>query len=106
MPSSHPLRVARAGSPSPLRRAVPWGAWRLSLVSLLLSASCAGPHEVPGGSPSTLVRQAIEGPAPEVVLMDQAGQPLALRDLRGKVVLLTFIYSACADVCPLITGIV
>ena len=41
---------------------------------------------------------------PQVVLMDQAGQPLALQDLRGKVVLLTFIYSACADVCPLITA--
>jgi protein SCO1/2 len=51
-----------------------------------------------------MVRQVIEGPAPEVVLMDQAGQPLALQDLRGKVVLLTFIYSACADVCPLITA--
>ena len=25
-------------------------------------------------------------------------------DLRGKVVLLTFTYSACADVCPLITA--
>jgi protein SCO1/2 len=51
-----------------------------------------------------MVRQAIEGPAPEVALMDQAGQPLALGDLRGKVVLLTFIYSACAEVCPLITA--
>jgi protein SCO1 len=51
-----------------------------------------------------MVRQAIEGPAPEVVLVDQLGQPLALRDLRGKVVLLTFIYSTCADVCPLITA--
>jgi protein SCO1 len=96
--------MGRAGLPSRLRRAAPWGAWRLALVSLLLSASCAWPHEVPRGSPSTMVRQAIEGPAPEVVLMDQAGQPLALRDLRGKVVLLTFIYSACADVCPLITA--
>jgi protein SCO1 len=96
--------MGRAGLPSRLRRAAPWGAWRLALVSLLLSASCAWPHEVPRGSPSTMVRQAIEGPAPEVVLMDQAGQPLALRNLRGKVVLLTFIYSACADVCPLITA--
>jgi protein SCO1 len=51
-----------------------------------------------------MVRQVIEGPAPEFVLVDQSGQPLALQDLRGKVVLLTFIYSACADVCPLITA--
>jgi protein SCO1/2 len=51
-----------------------------------------------------MVRQAIKGPSPEVVLVNQSGQPLALRGLRGKVVLLTFIYSACADVCPLITA--
>jgi protein SCO1/2 len=51
-----------------------------------------------------MVRQAIEGHAPEFVLMDQSGQPRALRDLRGKAVLLTFIYSTCADVCPLITA--
>jgi protein SCO1/2 len=50
-----------------------------------------------------MVRQTIEGKAPALALVDQAGQPLALSDLRGKVVLLTFIYSSCSDVCPLIT---
>jgi len=50
-----------------------------------------------------MVRQTIEGKAPELALVDQAGRPLTLRDLRGKVVLLTFIYSSCSDVCPLIT---
>ena len=51
-----------------------------------------------------MVRQSIEGRAPELALIDQAGQPLSLNDLRGKVVLLTFTYSSCADVCPLITA--
>ena len=51
-----------------------------------------------------MVRQTIEGQAPEIALIDQSGQPLALRDLRGKAVLLTFIYSSCADVCPMITA--
>ena len=73
-------------------------------MGLLLSASCGWPHEVSRWAPSTMVPQAIEGPAPGVVLVDQAGQPLALRDLHGKVVLLTFIYSACAEVCALITA--
>ncbi len=50
-----------------------------------------------------MVRQSVEGQAPEFQLVDQSGRPLALRDLRGKVVLLTFIYSSCADICPLIT---
>jgi len=51
-----------------------------------------------------MVRQPVEGTAPEFQLEDQSGRPLALSDLRGKVVLLTFIYSSCADVCPLITA--
>jgi len=51
-----------------------------------------------------MVRQHIEGKAPELALVDQSGQPLTLTELRGKVVLLTFTYSACAEVCPLITA--
>ncbi|HSX83398.1 MAG TPA: SCO family protein [Candidatus Saccharimonadia bacterium] len=51
-----------------------------------------------------MVRQTIEGTAPALALVDQAGRPLTLHALRGKVVLLTFIYSTCADVCPLMTA--
>jgi protein SCO1/2 len=51
-----------------------------------------------------MVRQRIEGRAPELALVNQSGQPLTLRELRGKVVLLTFTYSTCAEVCPLITA--
>jgi len=51
-----------------------------------------------------MVRQRIEGRAPELALVNQSGQPLTLMELRGKVVLLTFTYSTCAEVCPLITA--
>jgi protein SCO1/2 len=51
-----------------------------------------------------MVRHLIEGRPPELALIDQSGQPLSLKDLQGKVVLLTFTYSSCADVCPLITA--
>ena len=51
-----------------------------------------------------MIRQRIEGRAPELALIDQSGQPLTLKELQGKVVLLTFTYSACAEVCPLITA--
>jgi protein SCO1/2 len=51
-----------------------------------------------------MVRQRIEGRAPELALVTQSGQPLTLRELRGQVVLLTFTYSTCAEVCPLITA--
>lgn len=33
-------------------------------------------------------------------LLDQAGRPLRLHGLRGKVVLFNFIFTACSTVCP------
>ena len=44
------------------------------------------------------------GDAPEFTLVDQNGAPFALRDFRGKVVAVTFIYAKCADTCPLLTA--
>ena len=44
------------------------------------------------------------GPAPEVSLTTQDGQRLSLKELRGKVVAVTFIYTSCADTCPLLTA--
>lgn len=35
-------------------------------------------------------------------LTDQDGRPVSLTDYRGKVVVLTFLYVHCPDVCPLI----
>ena len=34
-------------------------------------------------------------------LRDQDGKPARLADYRGKVVILTFMYSRCRDTCPL-----
>jgi protein SCO1/2 len=44
------------------------------------------------------------GPAPEFKLTNQDGKRLALKDLRGKVLALTFIYASCTDTCPLLTA--
>ena len=44
------------------------------------------------------------GPAPDFTLTTQEGKRLALHDLRGKVVALTFIYASCVDTCPLLTA--
>ena len=41
-------------------------------------------------------------PAPDFTLTDYRGQTVSLSDFRGKVVVLTFIYTACPDVCPVI----
>jgi protein SCO1/2 len=45
------------------------------------------------------------GPAPEFTLTDQDGKRVALKDLRGKVLAITFIFASCADTCPLLTSI-
>jgi protein SCO1/2 len=39
--------------------------------------------------------------APEISLHDQNGKLFKLSSLRGKAVYLTFVYSHCPDVCPL-----
>ena len=44
------------------------------------------------------------GPAPAFTLTAQDERRVSLADLRGKVVVLTFIYTTCADTCPLLTG--
>jgi protein SCO1/2 len=55
-------------------------------------------------APATAARLPVIGPAPAFALTDQAGRPLALADLRGKVFAVTFIYTACTDSCPIITA--
>ena len=45
--------------------------------------------------------QPIDEPAPEFTLRNADGVDVDLTDLRGKVVVLHFIYASCPDVCPL-----
>lgn len=45
--------------------------------------------------------QSIDKEAPGFALRDADGRPVRLADLRGKVVVLHFIYTSCPDVCPL-----
>jgi protein SCO1/2 len=42
-------------------------------------------------------------PAPEFTLTSQDNGQVALADLRGKVVAVTFIYTFCVDTCPVLT---
>ena len=44
------------------------------------------------------------GPAPDFVLTSQDGTRVALSELRGRVVAITFIYASCTDTCPLLTA--
>jgi protein SCO1/2 len=38
--------------------------------------------------------------APDFELRDQDGETLRMRDLRGKIVAVTFLYTHCEDTCP------
>jgi protein SCO1/2 len=42
--------------------------------------------------------------APALALHSYTGQPVSLAALRGKAVLVTFVYTHCPDVCPLIVS--
>ena len=58
----------------------------------------------PGSAPRVVSAEAEVGAAlPDVPLVDQDGRPLRLRDLRGRAVALTFVYTRCPlpDYCPL-----
>lgn len=85
-----------------------------ALVTLGLVAVASGcgsgshPPAAPTRSTTTVPAQqarraALPGSqAPDFVLRDQHGSVIRLSTLRGKVVLLTFLYTSCPDVCPLI----
>lgn len=42
--------------------------------------------------------------APELKLKNSLGEPVDLSEYKGKAVLVTFIYTHCPDVCPLIVS--
>jgi protein SCO1/2 len=75
--------------------------WNLRLLILLTVLGWLMPTLSQAGKGETLPRI---GPAPEFTLTTQDGQRLALQDLHGKVVAVTFIYTSCADTCPLLTA--
>ena len=106
MPREHvSLRNALGSHPGlwSRRHVLAWRVWGSSWL-LLMVVSWGWAHEGTRLAPAQMVRQRIEGRAPELVLINQSGQPLTLLEFRGKVVLLTFTYSTCAEVCPLITA--
>ena len=42
--------------------------------------------------------------APNFALTDQSGRSVSLDSLKGNVVVLTFLYTNCPDVCPIVTA--
>jgi protein SCO1/2 len=74
----------------------------LGMLVVLLAVSWGAPglsHKAEEGERLSKI-----GPAPAFTLTTQDGQRLALNELRGRVVVVTFIYASCADACPLLTA--
>ena len=91
-----------------------WGLFHTAVVLSILSgiALGAGPHgspeqhHAPAAPPSRMARTQVAAEAPDFVLTDQDGRRFALRDLAGKAVLVSFIYTSCPDVCPVMFNVV
>jgi protein SCO1/2 len=73
------------------------------IASLLVLALLAWPTSLPAREAASDWHLPVIGPAPPFTLTSQDGKSVALADLRGKVVALTFIYTGCPDICPLLT---
>ena len=70
----------------------------LALIVLLVPAHAA---RKPVAEQAVVYAQAAVGRAlPDVAFTDTDGRPVALRDYRGKPLLVSLIYTSCADVCP------
>jgi protein SCO1/2 len=65
-------------------------------LTLLALAMAAGAAEAPS-------RLAVIQPAPDFTLTTQAGDTLSLSDLKGKVVLVSFVFTTCNGSCPATT---
>lgn len=70
------------------------------LVAALTLAGCGG-EQVPDYAAPTVIPDA--SAAPDFELADAGGRRVRLSGLRGRPILLAFLYTRCPDVCPLIT---
>jgi protein SCO1 len=90
--------------PGPRHRLIPLlGA---ALVAGSLVAGCGG-----GSSSTSMALPAVQGgdsvpakTAPAIDLTDQYGKQIDLAKLKGKSVLVAFLYTHCTDLCPIVAG--
>jgi len=68
----------------------------------LYAQEAAAPHAHKAGSQKNLA--APNAKAPDFTLIDQDGKQFHSANLRGKIVVLDFIYTTCTDVCPPFTA--
>lgn len=74
--------------------------WLALFVALQLAGSAAAwAHSTKDDQRLPLV-----GPAPAFTLDSSRGARVALADLRGKVLALTFVFTTCTESCPILTA--
>jgi protein SCO1 len=98
------------------RRAIQIAAPLAVLVAIVVVATVAlsnshSKTKLPGGVQRTAASKGYRGGvvspvkyAPPIALRNYLGRPVTLQQYRGKVVLVTFLYTHCPDVCPLIAS--
>ena len=59
---------------------------------------------IPPKQPSEIGRRVVKSAVSDFKLTDQNGQSFQFSDKRGNLVLATFVFTSCPDVCPLITA--
>jgi protein SCO1/2 len=79
------------------------------IVAVLFGAgflpSFASSHiPIPPKEPSEIGRRVVKKTVADFKLSDQDGKPFKFNSARGKLVLVTFIFTTCPDVCPLLTA--
>lgn len=79
------------------------------VVAVLLGAivlpSVASSHiPIPPKEPSEIGRRIAKKTVADFNLSDQDSKPFKFTSTRGKLVLVTFIFTTCPDVCPLLTA--
>ena len=79
--------------------------YRFLLALFFLVLSPVGVHpQVPGARDVAPLTTGLNTKAPDFILLNQDGKSFDSATLRGKVVVVNFIFTTCTDVCPLFTA--
>ncbi len=78
-------------------------AWTTAVLVLVFAA---GPRSFAANAPLRpgAERRIASTPIADFRLIDEHGAPFAFADLSGRVVVVSFAYTSCPDVCPLLTA--
>lgn len=76
-------------------------------IALIAGGSSASPKKQAAAAQGSFAASGLLNPvsaAPPLALRDYLGHPVNIDSFKGKVLLVTFLYTHCPDVCPLITS--